>query len=426
LRVAVAATLTLCLSALALGGEASGAPPEPPSSVRPAGVVDDGIQPLIGFEPVPRSVATDPAGTVYVSNPQGNGQVQRFTAGGTLLARWGHFGAGREYFPYPRDLATDPAGNLYVAESSIGRIRVFTPGGTLIREWPASALDIAVDAAGYVYAIGPDNLQKFAPDGSLVGQWGSSGSGDGQFGEPWGIATGSGNVYVADTYRDRIEVFTADGSFVGAWGTAGKGLGQLAFPYGIATDPAGNVYVADTANDRVQKFTPAGALIAAWGSLGRRPGHFLLPTSIATDPAGNVYVADAAQGAHNAGFDSGIARIQKFTPNGQFITEWRGAPALPRPGRPRIFSRLRGETTRRTAVFRFRSKQSGVFFQCLMTGRRVPRKLRSWRPCVTPKRYAGLRPGPKTFQVRAVKELEPGRAAERRWRIVKRGRRRSG
>ena len=417
------ATLALCLPLLALGGEAAEASGEPPSNVRPAGGGDE-IRPLIGFEPVPRSVATDPAGTVYLSNPQGNGQIQRFTADGTLLARWGHFGYGRESFPYPRDIATDPAGNVYVAESSIGRIRVFTPDGGLIREWSASAWDVAVDAAGYVYAINPDHLQKFTPDGSLVAQWGSSGFGDGQFGEPWGIATGSGNVYVADTYGDRVEVFTADGAFVGAWGTAGKGLGQFVFPYGIATDPAGNVYVADTANDRVQKFTPGGALITAWGSIGRRPGHFILPTSVATDPAGNVYVADAGEGdAHGAGFDAGIARVQKFTPNGQFITQWRGAPAL-LLGPPKIFSHLRGKTTQRTAVFRFRARQRGVYFQCRLRGERVPGKLGAWRRCVSPRRYAGLRPGVKSFQVRVVKDLEAGRAATRWWRIVKRNRRR--
>jgi len=420
MRVATVAALALCLSVLALGGEASGASREPPSNVRPAGGGRDGIHPLIGFEPVPRSLATDGAGYVYLSNPQANGQVQRFAPNGTLLARWGHFGAGREYFPYPRNIAADAAGNVYVAESSIGRIRMFTSGGGLIREWQATAWDVAVDAAGYVYGINPDHLEKFSPGGSLVGQWGSDGTGPGQFGEPWGIATGAGNVYVADTYRDRIEVFTAGGSFVGEWGTAGKGLGQLSFPYGIATDPAGNVYVADTVNDRVQKFTPGGALITAWGSIGRRPGHFILPTSVATDPAGNVYVADAGEGdAHGAGFDEGIARVQKFTPNGQFITQWRGAPAR-FLGPPKIFTRLRGKTTRRTAAFRFRSKQRGVYFECRLGGERVPGKLRAWRRCTSPRGYARLRPGVKSFQVRVVKDLEAGRTATRWWRIVKR------
>ena len=401
------AILALCWSVLALGGDASGALRAHPS---------------VGFEPVPRSVATDPDGNVYLSNPQSNGQVQKFTSDGTLLARWGHFGSGREYYPYPRDIATDPAGNVYVADSNIGRLRVFTSGGNLIRQWRASAWDVAVDAGGYVYVINRIHLQKFTPDGSLVAMWGSSGHDDGQFGEPWGIATGaSGNVYVADTYNNRIQVFTVDGSFVTAWGNYGHDPGQLILPYGIATDPTGNVYVADTGNNRIQKFTPGGGFIAAWGSPGRSPGRFLTPTSVATDPDGNVYVADAGEPYP----DGGAARIQKFTPNGEFITQWWDAPALPRPGRPKIFTALRGKTTRRTAVFRFRSRQRDIHFQCRLKGKRVPRKLRFWRRCASPKRYAGLRPGGKAFQVRAVKDVEAGRAATRTWRIVKRGRRRS-
>jgi len=416
LRVTTVAALALCLPVLGLGPLAGGAYGKPPSNVRPAGSGHDEVRPLIGFEPVPRSLAVDGAGYVYLSNPQANGQVQRFTPNGTLLKRWGHFGSGRE----SRDIAADAAGFVYVAERSIGRIRVFTFGGGLVRQWRASAVDVAVDAAGFVYGINRLRLDKFSPGGSLVGRWGSSGTGPGQFGEPWGIATGSGNVYVADTFRDRIEVFTSGGSFVGEWGSAGKGLGQFSFPYGIATGPAGNVYVADTANDRIQKFTPTGGFITAWGSIGRRPGQFLLPTSVATDPLGYVYVVDAAEAAHGPGFDSGIARIQKFTPNGQFVTEWRGAPALRRPGRPRLFSRLGGKTRRRSAVFRFRSRQRGIRFQCRLQGRRVPNRLRVWRRCTSPKRYGGLRPGVKAFRVRVVKDIEPGKAAMRKWRIVKR------
>jgi hypothetical protein len=415
LRVAIVATLALCLPMSALAGAASGEFGEPPSNVRPAGSGQNEGRALIGFEPVPRSLAVDGAGYVYLSNPQANGQVQRFAPNGTLLNRWGHFGSGRE----SRDIAANAAGFVYVAERSIGRIRMFTFGGGFVGQWRASAVDVAVDAAGYVYGINRLRLERFSPRGTLVGRWGSSGTGPGQFGDPWGIATGSGNVYVVDTFSNRIEVFTSSGSFVGEWGTPGKGPGQFSFPYGIATGPAGNVYVADTANDRIQKFTPTGALITAWGSPGRRPGQFLLPTSVVTDPLGYVYVVDAAEAAHSAGFDSGIARIQKFTPNGQFVTQWRGARALIL-GKPKVFSHLRGKTTRRSAVFRFRSRQRGVYFQCRLGGERVPRKLRAWRRCVSPRRYGRLRPGVKSFQVRVFKDLEPGRAATRWWRVVKR------
>jgi tripartite motif-containing protein 71 len=45
----------------------------------------------------------------------------------------------------------------------------------------------------------------------LLTTWGSEGSGDGQFGEPGGIAVdGAGNVYVADTGNNRVQKFKQD------------------------------------------------------------------------------------------------------------------------------------------------------------------------------------------------------------------------
>ncbi|PYN82856.1 MAG: hypothetical protein DMD97_00165, partial [Candidatus Rokuibacteriota bacterium] len=103
-------------------------------------------------------------------------------------------------------------------------------------------------------------VQKFDASGTFLAAWGSSGSGNGQFGYPLGVATdASGNVYVADPYNFRIEKFDASGTFLTAWGSQGSGDGQFAlplsgFPWGVATDASGNVYVADKYNHRIQKF----------------------------------------------------------------------------------------------------------------------------------------------------------------------------
>jgi tripartite motif-containing protein 71 len=82
-------------------------------------------------------------------------------------------------------------------------------------------------------------------------------------------------------------------------------------PYGIAVDSSGNLYVADTFNNRVQKFDPDGKFITNWGGKGTGDGEFDMPYGIAADIGGNLYVADAGNG-----------RIQKFDTNGKFITKW--------------------------------------------------------------------------------------------------------
>lgn len=89
-----------------------------------------------------------------------------------------------------------------------------------------------------------------------LGQWGTLGSGNGQFSTTLGIAVDSlDNIYVADSGNNRIQVFTASGIYATQWGIAGSGNGQFNSPLGIAVDSSGNVYVADTLNSRIQKFT---------------------------------------------------------------------------------------------------------------------------------------------------------------------------
>src|SRR5215471_7341517 len=48
------------------------------------------------------------------------------------------------------------------------------------------------------------------------------------------------------------------------WGSYGSGAGQFLSAVGIAVDPSGNVYVADPVAHRVQKFSAAGAYLTQW------------------------------------------------------------------------------------------------------------------------------------------------------------------
>jgi DNA-binding beta-propeller fold protein YncE len=266
----------------------------------------------------PAAVAVDRAGNIYVADTNNN-RIQKFDANGTFLTKWGSEGSADGQFQGPSGIAADSSGNVYVADTFNSRIQKFDANGTFLTKWGGFGigegefrfpLGLAVDTAGNVY-VGDrsphegaqlDRIQKFSADGSFLMSWGSSGSGDGQFQSPSGIAVDAdGSVYVADTHNQRIQKFDANGTFLTKWGSFGTGDGEFAFPAKVAVDALGNVYVADFHNSRIQKFDSSGSFLTKWGSEGSVAGEFQGAAAVAVDAVANVYVADA-----------GNNRIQKF------------------------------------------------------------------------------------------------------------------
>jgi len=285
----------------------------------------------------PFGVAIDASGNIYVADA-GNHRIQKFDSSGTFLTKWGTSGSGDDQFNSPYSVAIDASGNVYVADVSNHRIQKFDSSGTFLTKWGTSGSGdgqfnnpngVAVGASGNVYVADTFNhrIQKFDSSGTFLTKWGTNGSGDGQFSSaPRGMAVdASGNVYVADSGNDRIQKFGPAYEtlvFIKEWGSLGTGDGEFAEPHGLAADASGNTYVADRGNRRIQKFDASGRFVSKWDSTGTAEGQFGFPEHTAIDGSGNVYVTDPSRG-----------RIQKFDGDGNFLRMWGwgvqdGSPAF--------------------------------------------------------------------------------------------------
>ena len=180
------------------------------------------------------------------------------------------------------------------------------------------SIALAIDSSGNVYVSDQLNnrIQKFDAAGNFILEWGGlpTGSGDGEFSFTFDVAIdASDNVYVVDIFNQRIQKFDTSGNFLLKWGSGGTGDGQFGNPVGVAVDALGdNVYVTDFQNHRVQKFDDTGTFILEWGSVGSGVGEFNFPYGVAVDSSGNVYVTE----------NSAPHRVQKFDANGNFLLEW--------------------------------------------------------------------------------------------------------
>ena len=307
-----------------------------------------------GNEESPVDSTADPfkasTGSKRVHDPNSSKQgdtrgiiFDKYTAPGRFALQWGTQGTGDGQFNFPRDVAVASDGSVYVADAGNNidegnnRIQKFTADGVFVRKWGTEGRDsgefhspkgVAVGSDGYVYVTDTLNqrIQKFTPDGVFVFEFGTENeeiswaklttdNDDNKLFLPVGIAVGSdGSVYVADHCNyPCVKTFTAGGVFVGKMGTKkdSTDVWTLTIPGYVSLESEASVYFSDPEHHQIQKFTREGVLVDQWGTEGTVAGKFDGPAGIALSSDGSVYVADKYN-----------HRIQKFTPNGEFVTEW--------------------------------------------------------------------------------------------------------
>ncbi len=188
----------------------------------------------------PSSVAMDRSGLIYVlqrsaepNRPPVKGKADPVivvSRDGKFLRSW-----GSGLYKIPHSIRVDKAGNIWTVDAASSLVIKFSPQGEKLME-------IAVGGQPEKRGFNGTTDVAFAPNGHLF------------------ISDGYGNA--------RILEYTADGKRLKEWGSAGTGPGQFQQPHGISVDERGIVYVADRQNGRLQRFDMNGKYLGEWDHLG--------------------------------------------------------------------------------------------------------------------------------------------------------------
>jgi DNA-binding beta-propeller fold protein YncE len=174
--------------------------------------------------------------------------------------------------------------------------------------------ELAVDAEGNIWAVDSANnrVEKFNSKGEFLLKFDSTGTENGQFQSPLGIAIDSKD-HPRVLEKTRIQEFTSTGEYVNKFGAPGKENGQLESSTGIAIDSLDNIWVTSAGGlQRVQKFNSKGTFLLKFGSSGSGDGQFFQPFSPAVAPDNSIWIADNSNN-----------RVQGFNPSGEFIGKFK-------------------------------------------------------------------------------------------------------
>ena len=149
---------------------------------------------------------------------------------------------------------------------------------------------------GHVYvADRASHISKWTQNGKFIKQWLSPVSNNGRFEGPEGITDlPNGDLAVTNTHASRVLIYSAGGKLKSQFGSYGTGKGQFLLVTGITTDKDGFIYTADYGGefDRISKYTRDGKQIANWVGHGEGKRQFRRPCGLAIDSHGDLLVAD--------------------------------------------------------------------------------------------------------------------------------------
>ena len=225
-------------------------------------------------------------------------------------------------FPkYPYGVSVNSDGNIFICEGQ-GGLKVRDKEGNEMIESPIQKTIDSLHLKSSDVSIGLNDqivVLEYSQDfrrvvilnkeGELIKSFGSYGSKDGQFNEPYGVDVDEGGrIIVADTFNHRIQVFDNDGSFLRSFGSFGSSEAQFNGPHSVVVDRDGNIVVSDSWNHRIQVMDIEGNFIRCFGTKGSGDSQLNHPEGVDVDGEDRIVVCD-----------SGNRRVSVFEKDGTFL-----------------------------------------------------------------------------------------------------------
>ena len=247
---------------------------------------------------------------------------------------------GGKKFSGLRDVTTGPNDEVVIIDCSNKEIIIYDKDLKLITAFGQGSggsklncpIGVAVDHHVIAVSEYSDHVvKKYSMQGDYLSQFGSHGSGDGQFNNPRGLCFNSKcSLYVMDSSNYRVQVFGENNLFLFKFGSKGHNPGQFQNPCCIATDGSDHVYVTDHSNvggicvfsedghfikkincyipwaigialddyiitdpnDVLTVFSPTHEIIAKLGAHGKEKGQFNGIRGIAINNSGTIFVIE--------------------------------------------------------------------------------------------------------------------------------------
>lgn len=221
----------------------------------------------------------------------------------------------------PSDIAVGPNGNIHLVDGVNNRIIVVGSDGRWKFDFGSEGtgkgqfirpvgIDVSERGNIFIADTGNHRIQVFDSKGKFLYMFNVRTSSEEHRSDPVDVAISRLNnyLYIADNENHKIKVYNQNGTYEFQWGRFGEDYGAFRYPGMMILNQYNEIYIVDVLNTRVQKFDPFGKFMVDIGSWGVLQGKLFRPKGVAIDKKERVFISDSYMGV-----------VQAFTDFGRFV-----------------------------------------------------------------------------------------------------------